>query len=130
MSVEFVCHNCGRELKVHERAIGRRVRCPECETLVVVPNPEDLKAGEQESEELPAEPSPVEEEVEEPAAEKLAPAAVQKRMGTSLRLRSVLPTWKPSMPSPLSCTSRITRSGRTASAVLTAPSLSDAVWTT
>jgi len=39
MSVEFSCHQCGRELKANERAIGRRVRCPECETLLVVPDP-------------------------------------------------------------------------------------------
>ena len=39
MSVEFSCHECGRELKANERAIGRRVRCPDCETLLVVPDP-------------------------------------------------------------------------------------------
>ena len=49
MSGEFVCHNCGRELKVHEKAIGRRVRCPGCETLVVVPEPEpaEMEAEEE-----------------------------------------------------------------------------------
>ena len=73
MSVEFVCHNCGREMKVQEQAIGRRVRCPGCETLLVVPEPAELKAEEEESEELPVEPSPVEED--EPAAEPIAPAA-------------------------------------------------------
>jgi biopolymer transport protein ExbD len=39
MSVEFTCHACGSELKVNERSIGRRVRCPECATLLVVPDP-------------------------------------------------------------------------------------------
>ena len=74
MSVEFACHNCGRELKVQEQAIGRRVRCPECATLVVVPNPADLKA-EQEPEDLSAESSPAEEELEEPVQD-ITPAAL------------------------------------------------------
>ena len=72
MSVEFVCHNCGRELKVQEQAIGRRVRCPGCATLVVVPNLAGLKA-DQEPEDLSTEPSPVEEELEEPVQD-ISPA--------------------------------------------------------
>jgi len=39
MSIEFVCQVCGRELKADERAIGRKVRCPECATLLVIPDP-------------------------------------------------------------------------------------------
>jgi biopolymer transport protein ExbD len=60
-------------MKVQEQAIGRRVRCPGCETLLVVPEPAELGAEEEESDELPVEPSPVEEE--EPAVEPIAPAA-------------------------------------------------------
>ncbi len=76
MSIEFVCHHCGQELKVHEQAIGRRVRCPGCETLLVVPDPAELEAEKHESEELPAEPSPVEEkEPEKTVAEKSTSAA-------------------------------------------------------
>jgi len=78
VSIEFVCQNCGRELKVHEQAIGRRVRCPGCETLVVVPSSDELKAEEQESAELPAEPSHMEQEAEEPALEQPVVPAAQR----------------------------------------------------
>jgi biopolymer transport protein ExbD len=61
MSVEFSCHACGRELKANERSIGRRVRCPECDTLLVIPDP---AAG-------------LEEIEEEPAAEDLAESLVE-----------------------------------------------------
>jgi biopolymer transport protein ExbD len=77
VSIEFVCHNCGQELKVHEQAVGRRVRCPGCDTLLVVPEPAEIEAEEQESAELPAEPSPIEapvEEVEQPIAREQPPA--------------------------------------------------------
>jgi len=43
MSVEFICHECGRELKANERAVGRKVRCPECATLLVVPDPAEYE---------------------------------------------------------------------------------------
>jgi biopolymer transport protein ExbD len=79
VSVEFVCHNCGREMKVQEQAIGRRVRCPGCETLLVVPNPAELESEDEESEEILAEPSPVEEEAEELATQQpITPAAQRK----------------------------------------------------
>jgi len=55
MSIEFVCQVCGRELKADERAIGRKVRCPECATLLVIPDPaafeEEQQAGEVAAEE-------------------------------------------------------------------------------
>src|SRR5262245_50445841 len=62
-------------MKVQEQAIGRRVRCPRCETLLVVPNPAEMEAEEEESEELPVEPSPVEPNEDEPEAEQADPAA-------------------------------------------------------
>jgi biopolymer transport protein ExbD len=77
MSVAFLCHNCGRELKVHDRAIGRKVRCPGCDTLVLVPEPAEF-AGGSESVDAPA------EEAEDggstpaaidPAVEKVIPSA-------------------------------------------------------
>jgi biopolymer transport protein ExbD len=50
MSIEFLCQVCGRELKADERAIGRKVRCPDCATLLVIPDPaeyeEEQQAGE------------------------------------------------------------------------------------
>jgi biopolymer transport protein ExbD/DNA-directed RNA polymerase subunit RPC12/RpoP len=39
MSIEFICQVCGRELKADERAIGRKVRCPDCATLLIIPDP-------------------------------------------------------------------------------------------
>ena len=75
MSVEFVCHNCRREMKVQEQAIGRRVRCPGCETLLVVPEPAEIEAEEEQLEETPAEPLAAEGEIEKPAAQEVSPAS-------------------------------------------------------
>jgi biopolymer transport protein ExbD len=50
MSIEFICQVCGRELKADERAIGRKVRCPDCATLLVIPDPaayEDEQQGQE-----------------------------------------------------------------------------------
>jgi biopolymer transport protein ExbD len=69
VSIEFVCHNCGRELKVHQQAIGRRVRCPGCESLVLVPKPAELEAEQEESDETPAQPAAAEEQPEQPVTE-------------------------------------------------------------
>ena len=34
MSYLFACSQCGREMKTDERHVGRKVRCPGCETLL------------------------------------------------------------------------------------------------
>ena len=39
MSIAFLCGECGAELHANERAVGRKVRCPDCATLLVVPDP-------------------------------------------------------------------------------------------
>jgi biopolymer transport protein ExbD len=62
-------------MKVQEQAIGRRVRCPGCETLLLVPEPVDLESEKEEFEERPTEPSAADEEIEEPSAQEVAPAA-------------------------------------------------------
>lgn len=54
MSFEFACHNCGRELKADERSIGRRVRCPQCESLIVIPDPAEMEEEQQELDEAVA----------------------------------------------------------------------------
>src|SRR4051794_40403682 len=59
MSIEFICQVCGRELKADERAIGRKVRCPDCATLLVIPDPAAVEEQEQ-----PAEPVAEAREVE------------------------------------------------------------------
>jgi biopolymer transport protein ExbD len=42
MNVEFSCENCGQEMRADSRHVGRRVRCPGCERLVVVPAAEEV----------------------------------------------------------------------------------------
>jgi biopolymer transport protein ExbD len=49
MSVEFLCPECGHELKADERSSGRRARCPDCGTLLIIPGP-TADAGEPEDE--------------------------------------------------------------------------------
>jgi biopolymer transport protein ExbD/DNA-directed RNA polymerase subunit RPC12/RpoP len=39
MSLRFTCIHCGREIKTYVRAAGRRVRCPDCDTPLVIPQP-------------------------------------------------------------------------------------------
>jgi biopolymer transport protein ExbD len=39
MSLSFTCMQCGREMKTYVRAAGRKVRCPECDTLLTIPQP-------------------------------------------------------------------------------------------
>jgi len=51
VTIQFTCEHCGLELNMDERHAGRRVRCPECATLVVVP---ELQPETPE----PAEPAP------------------------------------------------------------------------
>jgi biopolymer transport protein ExbD len=62
MNVEFSCENCGQEMRADSRHVGRKVRCPGCERLIVVPT---LKA--EEPEEI-VELEPVEEARAKPAA--------------------------------------------------------------
>jgi biopolymer transport protein ExbD len=39
MNVDFNCPHCGRELSADARHVGRRVRCPDCATLITVTDP-------------------------------------------------------------------------------------------
>jgi biopolymer transport protein ExbD len=52
VSIAFLCGECGKELHANERAVGRKVRCPDCATLLIVPDPADMEG---ELEELPGE---------------------------------------------------------------------------
>jgi biopolymer transport protein ExbD/DNA-directed RNA polymerase subunit RPC12/RpoP len=73
MSIEFACTECNRELKVNDRAAGRRVRCPHCGGLLVVPDPADETAVELEEASDLEEVADLEEltegAIDEPAAE-------------------------------------------------------------
>jgi biopolymer transport protein ExbD len=37
MNIDFNCPECGRELRADSRHVGRKVRCPDCATLIAVP---------------------------------------------------------------------------------------------
>jgi biopolymer transport protein ExbD len=39
MTIDFNCPQCGRELRADDRHVGRKVRCPDCATLIAVPAP-------------------------------------------------------------------------------------------
>src|SRR6476661_3985847 len=58
MSIEFICQVCGRELKADERAIGRKVRCPDCATLLVIPDPAAFEEEQHGGEAVAEEPEP------------------------------------------------------------------------
>jgi biopolymer transport protein ExbD len=62
MTVQFSCPKCGRELRSHERAIGRKARCPDCGTSVVIPAPVEKRTeADQAAAEQPVEePQPIE----------------------------------------------------------------------
>jgi biopolymer transport protein ExbD len=67
MNVDFNCSHCGRELRADARHAGRRVRCPDCATLIAVPAPQtkieesivDLEAVEPQKSARPQPPKPV-----------------------------------------------------------------------
>ncbi len=55
MSIEVTCIQCGSSHLVNDRLAGRRVRCPNCDTAVHVPEPEQPIASQQdEGEPVPA----------------------------------------------------------------------------
>jgi len=38
MSIVFSCNHCGKQLTVGEESVGKKARCPACNTIVVVPS--------------------------------------------------------------------------------------------
>ncbi|NNE01147.1 MAG: biopolymer transporter ExbD [Pirellulaceae bacterium] len=63
MSIKITCLQCGATHKVNNRLAGRRVRCPECDTAVHVPELPDPTLSSEPAE--PVEPESVQEEVVE-----------------------------------------------------------------
>jgi biopolymer transport protein ExbD len=47
VSIAFLCGECGKELNANERAVGRKVRCPGCATLLIVPDPAEMEELEE-----------------------------------------------------------------------------------
>lgn len=44
MDVIFNCPNCDQELQVEATAAGSEIPCPTCETILIIPSPEEAKA--------------------------------------------------------------------------------------
>ncbi|HEY2414404.1 MAG TPA: biopolymer transporter ExbD [Pirellulaceae bacterium] len=107
MSIEFLCQVCGRELKADERAIGRKVRCPDCATLLVIPDPAAFEE-EQLADEPAAEPEP--ETPPQPTTrashptQRSRPHQPEEDLGETapMELGDVESLSPPSMPSPTS----------------------------
>ena len=59
MSIQVQCVQCGASHQVNDRLAGRRVRCPECDTVIHVP---ELEAAPEPADLAPLEPEPVESE--------------------------------------------------------------------
>lgn len=77
MNVEFSCEYCRQEMRADSRHVGRKVRCPGCARLVVVPS---ARAGE--AEEI------VDLEAVEPAKPKPAGATDQEAVRNRKRRRN------------------------------------------
>jgi len=98
MSIEFVCQVCGRELKADERAIGRKVRCPECATLLVIPDPEAVEEEEQGGDEAVAEEQEVEPYQSKPEEDIGATAPMELEEVQALEPLPTAPEPPPSPP--------------------------------
>ncbi|MBC7815372.1 MAG: hypothetical protein IAG10_00570 [Planctomycetaceae bacterium] len=46
MSIRISCDSCGKQLKVRDEAAGRRVKCPDCGSVVQIPEPDDVMDAE------------------------------------------------------------------------------------
>lgn len=52
MYFKLSCPNCGKNLKVTEKHVGRKATCPYCKTSIVVPSPTEEVAAEDEAQEF------------------------------------------------------------------------------
>lgn len=52
MSIQITCPKCDKQLAVNEKAIGRKVRCPACETIIRVPEVPPPREGEEAAEKI------------------------------------------------------------------------------
>src|SRR5688572_26908834 len=39
MPVDVTCSSCQRKMRVPDTALGKRIKCPKCQTIIDVPNP-------------------------------------------------------------------------------------------
>ncbi len=88
MSIQVQCVQCGASHQVNDRLAGRRVRCPECETAIHVPEieataePVEVEAVAAEAEPIDAVAEPLEVEAVAADAFQAATAAVTERDGS------------------------------------------------
>ena len=71
MSIKVTCVQCGTSLDVNDAMAGRRLRCPECDTAVHVP---ELEVPAETPPEAEPEPQPV-----QPVVVEAAPVPVAAR---------------------------------------------------
>src|SRR4051794_32399256 len=47
MPISVVCSGCAKKLKAPDAAAGKKVRCPACNTVVLIPEPEILETPDE-----------------------------------------------------------------------------------
>lgn len=47
MSIEFSCLKCGQQLRVSDESAGKRARCPKCNHINVIPQPDQAEGSSQ-----------------------------------------------------------------------------------
>ena len=68
MAIRFDCQFCGKTLKADESKAGKKVKCPSCEGLLTIPEPEPAPEDEIFDAEDAAEESYEDDELDEPPA--------------------------------------------------------------
>lgn len=58
MPIQVNCPKCGKKLKIADAAAGKKVKCPACDGVVLVPVSDDLFGDEPEPEPKPEPPTP------------------------------------------------------------------------
>jgi hypothetical protein len=89
MAISFTC-SCGKVGKVKEEFAGRKIRCPDCRTVFVVPAPTEERDVDQEAADLLLSDSPREES---PAREESPP--LERREEATQPLPARVPPRKP-----------------------------------
>jgi DNA-directed RNA polymerase subunit RPC12/RpoP len=51
VAIEFVCSNCKKTLRVPDEHLGKKARCPACQTIVIIQPQDSVDAGDFQSNE-------------------------------------------------------------------------------
>src|SRR4051812_9816631 len=76
MAIRFDCQKCGKSLKVRDDNAGRKTQCPDCQTILRVPQVDDVEEAE------------IEEAIEEVPRVKAARVSSKVRSSSPSRARS------------------------------------------